>query len=264
MKARIAAGLVLAMAWWCADAARAAPVRVDFAGSVQGISGQHRDDPNSGVSTPISPAEAEAALGGSIHVGTRFSGWLMYDDSALPHDGNAEGGPFPYPLPAWNQYWFPSPYFPGPGIGWPAAVHGEIGSFIAEGSVDTGAAFIAEVWDNELDLDGASPSRIYLGANVLDGPQVGGGPIVLWGIELDAFGAGPGAPLHGTSLVSLPWDLESFPSTSAGWLFSDGLTSVRVTGTVDQLSSVPEPACACLVALAACAMWVARRELSKA
>ena len=219
--------------------ARAALVRVDFSGSVDTIEGQLYPP-----GTPIPTAEAEALLGGSIHVGTRFSGFFLYDDSTVASDGYPEGGGVP-PFAAWALY------FPGPGLGPTAGSHGEIGSYVGDGP---GAGSI-DVNDNELLLVGADPSRLFVTSAFVAGSSPAGG-IPLLDFWVYAAGAGPGSPLHGTSLVGIPWDLESFPSTSVVWHFRDGDTYVSVTGTVDHL--VPEAPAFGLLALAACAMLAAR------
>ena len=106
--------------------AHAALVRVDFSGVVDEIRGP------------------ESALGGSIHVGTPFSGYLTYDDSTLPNDAQLETE-F---APAWAIY-----YFPGVVDG----VHGEIGDFVRTTSFVT----LMEISDREL-FPSADPSHLYL------------------------------------------------------------------------------------------------------
>lgn len=228
------------------QSALGASVRVDFAGSVQSISGRVRDDPNSAHEAPISSLDAETALGGSIHVGTPFSAYFVYDDSDTPSDGYPEGptlDPNYPPTQSWALYFLP------------AAAHGEIGGFLAD-SPTSGAA--ADVYDNELYLDGALPSYVDMAVGVA-APSSDSSTLVLRQIWLQATGGSPGSPVHGTSLAGVPWDLENFPLTSAHWKFTDGITTVDVIGAVDQLSSVPEPMGASLFALAACALLAARK-----
>lgn len=69
------------------QSALGALVRVGFAGSVTSFSGEIQ---TVGEPIPVSPADAEAALGRSIHVGTPFSGFFVYDDSAAPSYSSPE------------------------------------------------------------------------------------------------------------------------------------------------------------------------------
>ena len=227
------------------QSALGALVRVDFAASVQDISGQIYN--YYGEPTPVSPADAEAALGGSIHVGTPFSGFFVYDDSAVPifSDPESAGNPGGVPGQAYAFYSFP----PGPGAGPYFAAHGEIGSFVGQGNSGQGNSARIEDYDNEMYIDGSHPSSIFIGAGVWD-PATPEGVIAISMVELYGAGASPGAPLHGTSLHSIPWN--AFPYSSAVLVFQDGDLQVSVEGALTRL--VPEPAGAGLVALAACAM----------
>ena len=171
-----AAAVLLAVA---SPQASAAPVRVDFAGSIDEISGYYLEP---GVEyRELSVEAAEALLGGSVHVGTAFSGYIVYDDSTLPSDGNLEPDDRPAGSrvpPAWALYFF---YPPGP-----AAAHGQIGDF----SDDSQGSAAMEIWDNERYLDGADPSSLYL-AGGFAGP-VSGGEMALDQVILWASGASPG------------------------------------------------------------------------
>jgi len=217
----------------------AASIRAGFAGSVDHITGGVRNDPNSGAETPLSPEDAEAALGGSIHQGTRFSGFVIYDDADTPNDGNPEtSGPPGFPAyPAWGLYYFD---------GAQSLVNAEIGSFGGENP----GALIMETFDNELYLDGADPSKVMIEAGIAGPPPTGTGPVTLAGFVLVAVGAAPGEPLH-SGLVGIPWSIQNFPDSTITWLFTNGITNVRVAGSIDTL---PEPAALALLALSACAM----------
>jgi len=263
MRPRLVRAALLALAMlasFASQPATGALIRVDFAGSVEEISGQIHQD--AGPPIPVSSAEAEAALGGSIHVGTPFSGFFVYDDSAIQSSGAQESEGIPgFPTQAFAYYSFPNGMFPGPGVGPPFAAHGEIGSFVGDGQVGQGGSAGIDVYDNEVHLDGAHPSSFFVSAG-LSSPPASGDSIALTWLQFYASGESSGSPLHGTSLHSIPWDLESFPLTSAALFFHNGDNlQVRVAGSVTHL--VPETAGAGLVALAACAMLAACRELSR-
>jgi hypothetical protein len=249
----LAAATLLAIA---SQSALGATIRVSFAGSVESISGYNFTPGTAPI--PISPAEAQAALGGSIQIGTRFSGSVEYDDADVPSDGQSEGGA----NPNWSLFYFPSPYYPdgslhSPPIGPDAAVQGEIGQFVGGGPQQSG--LIMEVFDNELYLANAAPSEVMFEGGFSHAPTTPNDPLVMDGVIVRAIGGAPGSPLHSTSLEGIPWSLENFPATNAQWSFTNGLTSVSVVGNVDYL--VPEPARAALVALAACAMLAARKRI---
>jgi hypothetical protein len=86
-------------------------------------------------------------------------------------------------------------------------------------------------------------------------------PLVMDGIIVRAIGGSPGSPLHSTSLVGIPWSMENFPASTAEWDFTNGLTTVQVTGAVDYL--VPEPEVVGLAALAACAVLTAMQSVRR-
>ena len=233
---------VAILLWWGAllalstAPAFAAPVRVEFSGVVEAIDGRLEAWPNGAVS----PDDAEALLGGSIRVGTRFSGFFLYDDAALTSDSDREteivGGPA---TREWSLYFLPNDDLHNQA----GQMHGEIGDYAG-----TGDWLTFDVWDNEDFLEGAAPSEVFVTGGV-DPPAVG--DVVLQQIWIYVCGAAPGAPLHGASLSdSIPWTLAGFPQASASWLFSDGTTQVRVTGALDR--PVPEPSGASLMALGAC------------
>ena len=226
-------------------------VRVDFAGSVERFSGEIFQ--LAGEPTPISPAEAEAALGGSIHVGTPFSGFFVYDDSAIPQLSDLESAG----SPASANYYSPTDVFPGPGLTGFAA-HGEVGSFVADGEVDHGDSASIEVFDSEVYLNGSMPSSIFITGGV-SSPPAPEGAIALTLVRLYAAGGSPGSPLHGTSLHSIPWNLESFPRPDGNFVFQNGDLSVQVDGAVTRL--VPEPAGVGPLAVAACALLAAMQRV---
>ena len=226
-------------------------VRVDFAGSVERFSGEISN--YYGEPTPISPAEAEAALGGSIHVGTPFSGFFVYDDSAIPQLSDLESAG----SPASANYYSPNDVFPGPGLA-DFAAHGEIGSFVADGEVDHGDSASIEVFDSEVYLNGSMPSSIFITGGV-SSPPAPEGAIALTLVRLYAAGGSPGSPLHGTSLHSIPWNLESFPRPDGNFVFQNGDLSVQVDGAVTRL--VPEPAGVGPLAVAACALLAAMQRV---
>jgi hypothetical protein len=234
----------VAAVWAVASqSALAETVRVEFSGTVQSFEGSE-----AGTATRLSTAEAEAALGGSIQIGTPFSGYIEYDDGAIPYpgQGSTEGGIGS----ASNMeiYSFGTPVNPitgafDPYINPPKPAHEAIGEFVGDGSVSG-----IQVSDNELFLENAFPSFVQLSAGVYVQPP-SGSRAALSGFYVLVEGAAPGSPLHSTSSVGIPWNLQSFPTASAHWLFegSDGL-SIYVDGTLDSLA--PEPAEFGLVALA--------------
>jgi len=201
------------------QSAFATTVRVDFAGSLSSITGYDASG------AQVSEAEAEAALGGSI--GSRFSGYVVYDDSAVLSDGYGEalGSPGQPPHPSWALYYT---------IG---QSYSTIGNFVTSGGV------VTDVYDNETYLQNAYPSEVVFEAD---------------GFLLYANGAGPGEPLHSTSLVGIPWSLENFPNTSIRWSLYDSVDHLNLypVGSIDHL--VPEPAAFGLLALAVCMLLATR------
>jgi len=224
------------------QSALGALVRVGFAGSVTSFSGEIQ---TVGEPIPVSPADAEAALGGSIHVGTPFSGFFVYDDSAAPSYSSPELPGIPgYPESGFAQYFFlPSagPYF---------AAGGEIGSFAGSGDTAHASSGEAETTDNEVYLTGARSTTLFITGGVTDS-LAPPGEIALDAVELYLVGTGPGSPLHGTSLHSIPWDLGSFPQPEGVFAFIQGSLSIQVDGVVTRL---PEPTGIGLVALASLAL----------
>jgi hypothetical protein len=195
--------------------------------------------------------EAEAALGGSIGIGTAFLGSFVYDDSATVRDGYPETD-LPG-QPGFSAAW--ALYFPT------ISTHGEIGDFVRD-SVSGGGEI--ELRDNEQFLDGALPSGVFV-AGGFASPPVPRGALSLMELQLIASGGDPGSPLHGTFLEQpIPWTSDSFPTATATFVFHDGgspvsgeRTEIRVRGVV---TFVPEPARLGLVALAACAGLAFRRS----
>ena len=79
------------------------------------------------------------------------------------------------------------------------------------------------------------------------------------GFILTAAGAAPGAPLHSTSLVGIPWSIENFPGSHIDFAFVDSVNhfNIDVLGTVTSL--VPEPTVLDMIALAAFMLRTMRR-----
>ncbi|HKC51092.1 MAG TPA: hypothetical protein VKF60_09895, partial [Myxococcota bacterium] len=180
-------------------------VRVNFAGSVESISGVYGPQSQYGVGTPLSLAESETALGGSIQIGTRFSGYAEYDDANVRSDGQGEFDVGGTVYPNWGLYYFPSPYYPDgtlhrPPIGPDAAIQGEIGEFVGGGTPQN-SGLVMEVFDNELLLQNAAPSVILLEGGFANSAIDPNGPLVMYQTIVRAIGGGPGSPLHSTSLV---------------------------------------------------------------
>lgn len=225
--------LIVAMACLVfAGNALGATLRVDFGGSVYLMQG-HTIGASSG---PI--ADPAAAIGGSVQIGGRFSGYLILDDATEPD--------FVWPessdplLPEAAVYRF----------AWPDSVlHIEVGDFVRETSFEnldypTGG-FSIEVQDYELYTPPGSESLIRAHAFLGEPAPGPGGSFVPTQMQLDFVGGAPGLPLHSTSLATIPWNRTSFPTGYLHFYFHDGEGSeVEVGGILDQLSStpVPEPA----------------------
>ena len=215
------------------DSAFAAAIRVDFAGAVTSVTG--------------TVADPEAALGGSIQVGTRFSGHFTFDDSTAPFYHAAETAftrevsSYTIPLPEWD-------------------FHAELAGFsLDEGS--TAAGFGVQTADSEL----YSP-QLYASSVVVFPVDLASDPVngwVLSDMHVGLIGSAPGLPLHGTALAGIPWNLTELPDATSEWDFSDGgLEQVIVAGSLDQLSfavMAPEPAGATLLAALAAAALLGYR-----
>jgi hypothetical protein len=230
MRAAIIASLVL---WSAAAPAFAARVRVDFGGTVVEVSG---------TSSGSVVADPEGAIGGSIHVGTPFSGYMIFDDSAPPEDV--------YPgddlTPPFTNY----------GFAWPeSALHTELGGYVTEAShanldFPTGG-FILGLVEYQ-----AYPSEISVYAPLAE-PPASPAELALVQLSLHLDGPAPGLPLSSGALREVPWNLESFPNGRLDWMWVDGdATSIVVSGTLDSLSvsPVPEPGARWALALAAAAV----------
>ena len=233
----------------------AIPVRVDFAGTVSGFT----TEDTSGQGLQISQAQAEAALGGSIQIGSSFSGYVVYDDADVESDGQSESQYLPTqkPVPNWSLYYFPSPYYPdgqfhSPPLGPNAESHGTVGSFVGQPG-----GLLMELFDNEIYLQNASPSVVMLEAGL--GGTIPGTSAAAGGFILRAIGGGPGAPLHSTSLVGIPWSIANFPASTIDFSFHDSVNNfnIDVLGTVTSL--VPEPETLAFFALAAFLLLAARQ-----
>lgn len=191
--------------------------------------------------------DPEAALGGSLQIGGRFTGYFVLDDATEPA----------YVVPETSD-----PLRPEAAVyvfAWPASVfHTEVGSFVTETSFEnpdypTGG-FSIEVQDNELYTAGAYGSLLRAHAFVGEPGPHPGASLVPTQVQFDLVGGGPGLPLHSTSLATFPWDRTSFPTGWMRWSFHDGEgTEVGVTGSLDQLSAspVPEAGVASLIAVGA-------------
>jgi len=204
----------------------ATSIRVDFAGSVASITGYDASG------AQVSEAEAAAALGGSI--GTRFSGYVIYDDAAALSDFSGESlapGPGQPPFPNVALY---------------LSVVGQ--SYSTVGNFVTSGGFAIQVSDNEQYLQNANPSVVEFEGT---------------GFFLYATGPSPGAPLHSTSLVGIPWSLENFPNSTVHWSLYDSVSQLHLypIGSIDYL--VPEPAALGMVAFAAYSIQLLGRHFCR-
>ncbi len=236
--------LVAAIAFGVAPASsRGATVRVSFAGHVSGF----RE--TSDVSDPA------AAIGGSIQVGTPFSGYFSFDDAAPPNrlsPGDPNEG-----FPTEADYRFRA-------TDW--AYHTEVGAFVTDVSPDIpfppglGPPLPGgyNIGLNDWELSQFRPDEVIVGAQVGELPAPGGpivGPVYVY---LGLTGGALDEPLHSPSLSSVPWSLSAFsdPNPQVVWRFlGGGGRIVEVLGALDSLA-VPEPSPDVSIALAGAVLAV--------
>jgi len=224
MRASAWAAAMLLASW--SQSAAAAPIRVDFAGTIGSVQG-----------SVLSAPAAEAALGGSLHGGTPFSGYVVFEDSTTPFPADD------------SLYDFAPPY----------VVHTELGSYVSDSIAPpvAGSHFLLRV---RKDLTLGSAVAVY--ANDAAAPSSGTG---LYLIDVFVFLGQPSLqPFDFHSLAELQWDLATFPNATVSWDFKStanaGPVEVIASGTITSLSAhvVPEPA-AGLLALAAAVCFLSAR-----
>ena len=231
MRMSILAAVLTALA----SASTAAPVRVEFSGTGSRITG------SSDIEDP------EAAIGGSIHVGTRFTGYFTFDDAAVPQSFYPE---VPYATPEYSVYQLP----------WPSwAFHTEIGDFATDANSPDPSDTYKPLGGYTLGVDDfeatASPqfeSDVQVLARVDNLPSATDPrSLVLWTVSVALLGGAPGEPVHSTSLAGIPWNLTAFPTTFAFWSFEGHGSQVDIEGSLDHLAATaPEPGGALLAVVA--------------
>ena len=225
----------------------AEPIRVDFSGHVTAVLATGPD-----ISDPV------AAIGGSVQVGTLFSGFFTFDDGAAPSNINDEVIDPEDPLPAQWTYEFSSTQF---------AYHTQLGAFSTDPMAGSSFGVELDDWEQATPPDS---DEVRVTAQLAPYPPSPGplvGPVYVF---LILKGGSPGEPLHSTALSSVPWSLAAFPDQSTydaiSWQFFDGGGNiVYVQGSLDSLSAVPEPAAgSSLAALAAFALLALRNRCDTA
>jgi hypothetical protein len=214
-------GIAVAAVMLVGHSAWATPLRLDFSGHVDGY-------------TAIDVYEPEAVLGGSIHVGTLFSGYVTFDDAATPTTLSDCCDPY------W-RYSFASP---------PWVLHAELGGYLADPYPAPGST--TATIDAVVSKATQSNSHVQIGAYTVPVATPGGFSLSNFGIAL--YRAFDAPPLASQALSDVPWDLADYADALAVWDF-EGPENLRVivSGTLDSLtlSVVPEPESGVLVALGA-------------
>jgi hypothetical protein len=179
MRKRILLLVVVLLGISLGDRAWAIALRIDYAGSVDSIL------PSEGV-------DPDTALGGSIQLGTHFSGSFTLQTDASPTGTTADTGYYGFDTPPWT---FAS----------------EIGSFATEAYLsDQIVLYLGDGSD-------IHPSHVQIdaGTGIAD---IGFQPR---SVSVFLGGAGQFDPVSSTDLSDVPWDLAAYSGAFVSWEFSD-------------------------------------------
>lgn len=215
---RLTALAALALVLLVARPALAMSVAVSFSGSVSEVFAY--DYATGGL-----PALA-TEIGGSVAVGTRFSGRFGFDDAAPPYSANATEATYRMRDPAWTFQTLLGDY---------ASV------------TDATSGFDLGVYDGGYFGYGIS---VFGVSRALSGPGASSLDYLLADLALRS-----NSPdlLTSTALDAVPWELAAYSQGGRMvWTFQRGSEYVSVSGELDMLSlaAVPEPALGGLAALA--------------
>ena len=220
-----------------ASASTAAPVRVEFSGTVSSITG------SSDIEDP------EAAIGGSIHVGTRFTGYFTFDDAAVPQSFYPEV-PDQRP-PSHSVYQLP----------WPSwGFHTEIGDFATDANSPDPSDLYKPLGGYALGSTTSKPPPRHLCESDVQAwapgrrSSLGDGSAEIGAVDRRRLAARRCSGRAAARDLARRDPVEphgAFPTTFAPWSFEGHGSQVDIEGVLDHLAATaPEPGVALLAAVA--------------